>query len=178
MTTRRWGIPTVPIILILLGVPQRVEAMELSTGVSAGGFLAGTVPHIAVSPQVRLLWHKDSGLIFTAQEMLSILVPNGDSVGAYAHSAATIGYATETRDFSVGPALSLYYMPACGTTLCGHVGGLAAGGHAAVNAYFFGALGLSVSASVEWIGGRSLILPGNAAAMVVAGPVLRWTTRE
>jgi hypothetical protein len=164
-------------ISLLLGVPLQAEALELSTGVSAGGFLAGTVPHVAVTPQVRLLWRKDNGLVVTVQEMLSLLVPNSDSVGVYAHTAATIGNAMESHDFSVGPSLSAYYMPACGTTLCGHVAGLAPGGHAQVNSYFFGALGLSVSASVEWIGGRSLILPGGVAAMVVAGPVLRWTTR-
>ena len=166
------------VCLLLLIVPLPAEALELSTGVSAGGFLAGTVPHIAVSPQVRLLWRKDSGLMFTAQEMVSLLVPHNDGVGVYARTAGAIGYAAENRDVSVGPSLSAYYVPACGAKLCGHVGGLAPGGHAQVNAYFFGPLGLSVNASVEWIGGRSLVLPGGVAAMIVAGPVLRWTTRE
>ncbi len=65
-------------------------------------------------------------------------------------------------------------MPACGAALCGRVVGLAPGGHARVNVYFFGRLGLSVSASLEWIGGRSLVLPGNLATTIVAGPVIRW----
>jgi hypothetical protein len=38
-------------------------------------------------------------------------------------------------------------------------------------------LGVSVSANVDWIGGRSRVLPGGLAAMIVAGPVLRWSAK-
>jgi hypothetical protein len=28
---------------------------------------------------------------------------------------------------------------------------------------------------VDWVGGNSLVLPGDVAEMVVAGPVIRWS---
>lgn len=177
-TGRRYT-QTALVLCSLLGVPAPAQALELSTGVSAGGFLAGTVPHIAVSPHVRLSLRKDSGLMFAAQGMLSVLLPNnGDGVGVYGQTTAVVGYAAETRDFSVGPSLSIYTMPACGAKLCGRVVGVAPGGHAQVNAYLFGPLGVSVNADVDWLGGKSLVLAGGVATMVVVGPVLRWATRE
>lgn len=49
-----------------------------------------------------------------------------------------------------------------------------AGGQAQASLYFTGPLGAAVSVNVDWVGGSSLILPGGVAAMIVAGPVLRW----
>ena len=166
--------------LLLVTVPLPAQALELSTGIGVGGVLAGTVPHIGVSPQVRLLWRLDNGVIFTAQGMPSILVPsNQDGVGLYVHTAGTVGYAWEERDFSLGPSLSAYDIVACGVAVCGRVVGLAPGGHAQVNAYFLGPLGISASVDVDWIGGRSLVLHGSGVATtIVAGPVLRWTARR
>lgn len=51
---------------------------------------------------------------------------------------------------------------------------MAVGGHAQMNAYVAGPLGVSVSANVDWIGGNGLVLPGHASVIAVAGPVLRW----
>lgn len=70
-----------------------------------------------------------------------------------------------------------YYMHACGVTLCGPVAGAAPGGHAQTDVYLTGPLGVSVSANVDWVGGRSLVLPGGMAVMVAAGPTLRWNTK-
>lgn len=35
-------------------------------------------------------------------------------------------------------------------------------------------LGITLAGDVGWYGGDSLVLPGNAAATITAGPVLRW----
>lgn len=155
------------------------EAFELSGGIGFGGVLAGTVPRLAVSPHAVMSWPTSNGFLFAAHEMISILMPTSrGGPGVYEQTSAVIGYASEKQDFSLGPSLSLYYMPACGAKICGRVGGLAAGGHAQVNAYVFGRLGVSVNASLDWISGRSGVLPGSLAATIVAGPVLRWSQEK
>lgn len=157
-------------------VTPRAEAFELSGGVSVGGMLIGTVPHLAVSPHASASWRRDNGFMFAAHEMCSILIPaHGEAgPGVYNQTSAAIGYAWERQSFSVGPSLSFYSMSACGATLCGRVVGLSLGGRAQVNVYFAGPFGIAVSGSLEWVGGRSLVLPGGPAATIVAGPVLRW----
>lgn len=118
-------------------------------------------------------------MLFMAHDLLSILTPvNKAGIGFYNKTSITIGYAWEKVNLSAGPSLSVYSMPACGVTLlCGRVVGVAPGGHAQGEVYFAGPLGLSVSANLDWIGGRSLVLPGGIVAMAVAGPVLRWRSK-
>jgi hypothetical protein len=165
-------------VLVLVGVPMPAGAFELSGGVSLGGLLAGTVPHLAVSPHVGLAWRIQSGVLFTVHDLCSILPPiNKAGAGVYNQTAVAIGYTWEKGNFSAGPSLSLYSMTACGIKLCGPVVGVAPGAHAQTNVYVAGPLGVSVSANVDWAFGRSLVLPGGVAAMVVAGPVLRWSAR-
>jgi hypothetical protein len=164
------------LMLVLLPVPAR--AFELSGGVSLGGLLAGTVPYFPVSPHAGLAWRIQSGVLFTVHDLCSILPPiNKAGTGAYNQTSVAIGYTWEKGNFSAGPSLSLYSMPACGVTLCGRIAGVAPGAHAQTNVYVAGPLGVSVSANVDWVGGRSLVLPGGVAAMVVAGPVLRWSAQ-
>lgn len=158
------------------GVIPRAEAFELSGGVGLGGVLIGTVPHLGVSPHAGISWRAESGFMFAAQDMCSILIAaHGEAgPGVYNQTSAAIGYAWERWNLSLGPTLAFYSISACGATLCGRVLGLAPGGRAQVNAYFVGPLGIAVSGSAEWVGGRSRVLPGGVAAMIVAGPVLRW----
>ena len=164
------------VVLAVLGVSTQAAAFEISGGVSVGGILAGTAPHLAVSPHGDISWPMTSGFVFAAHETISILPPTHmDGPGVYEETSVAIGYAAETRNFSVGPSLSVYSIPACGATLCGRVAGVAPGGHAQVNAYFYGRLGISVNGTLSWIGGRSYVLPGGVVAMVVAGPVFRWS---
>jgi len=154
------------------------DAFELRGGVSLGGILVGTVPRFAVSPHLGISWRRDGGFQFVVHDLCSILPANDTlGVGVYNQTAAAVGYAFEKLDFSLGPSISAYSTPACGNTLCGRVIGLAPGGHAQVNMYVVGSLGVSMRASVDWVGGRSLVLPGGVAAMVTAGPVLRWMSR-
>ncbi len=163
--------------LALLGAPSRAEALELSGGVGLGGFLAGAVPHLAVSPHGAISWSTSSGFMFAAHEMASIILSTGKGgPGIDSHTAATIGYTSEARSISVGPSLSIYSMVACNAALCGRVAGVALGGHAQGNIYLYRWLGVSVNAGLDWISGRSRVLPGGVAAMVVAGPVVRWST--
>jgi hypothetical protein len=112
-------------------------------------------------------------------DLFSILAPiNKAGMGVYNKTSVDIGYASEKVNVSVGPSLSIYFMPVCSLTyLCGRVVGVAPGGHAQADVYVAGPLGVSVSASVDWIGGSSAVLPGGVAAMVVAGPVLRWRAK-
>ena len=166
------------VVLLLVVVPTPAGAFELSGGVSLGGILAGTAPRLAVSPHAGIAWHIDGGLLFAVQELFSVLPPIGTAgAGVVNHTSAAIGYASKGGNFSAGPSLSIYSMPACGATLCGRVVGLSAGGHMQADVYFAEPLGVSVSADVDWIGGSSRVLPGGVAAMVVAGPVFRLASR-
>jgi hypothetical protein len=162
----------------LVAVPMPSGAVELSGGVGLGGILAGTVPRLAVSPNAGVSWRMKSGFLFAVHDLFSILPPiNKDGAGVDNQTSVAIGYASEKSNFSVGPSLSIYSMPACGVTWCGRVVGLSPGGHGQANVYFAGPWGVSVSANVGWVGGRSLVLPGGVAAMIVAGPVFRWSAK-
>ncbi|WP_232379768.1 hypothetical protein [Polyangium fumosum] len=161
--------------MLLLIVATSAEAYELAGGVSLGGMLVGTLPRFAVSPHAALSWRRESGFSFGVDDLCSILPGTGRlGVGVYNQMSAAFGYAWKDGDVRMGPSFSVYTMPACGATLCGRVVGLSPGGHAQVNVYFGGVVGVSVSANVDWVGGRSLVLPGGWAAMLVAGPVFRW----
>jgi hypothetical protein len=163
--------------LLVVGATS-AEAHELHGGVSLGGILAGTVPRFAVSPHGGLSWRRENGLRFGVHDLCSILPETGRlGVGVYNQTSVSVGYVSKNVDVGMGPSFSIYSMPACGPTLCGRVVGLAPGGHARANLYFAGPLGVSVNASVDWVGGNSLVLPGGFAAMIVAGPVLRWESK-
>jgi len=163
---------------LILTASVQAGATEASGGISLGRIQAGTVPRLAVSPHVGISWPQESGFLFAIDDLCSILPPiNKDGMGVYNQISVAIGYAVKKGDFSAGPSLSIYSMPACGVTLCGRVVGVAPGGHAQTELYFAGPLGVSVSANVDWVGGRSLVLPGGVAVMVVVGPVLRWRVK-
>jgi len=168
------------LLVLVLMAPMPASAFELSGGVSLGGFqVGGTLPRLAVTPHAGISWRKESGMLFVAHDLLSILTPvNKAGTGIYNKASITIGYAWEKVNISAGPSLSVYSMPACGVTfLCGRVVGVAPGGHAQADVYVAGPLGVSVSANVDWINGRSLVVPEGVAAMVIAGPVVRWRSK-
>lgn len=166
-------------VSLLLAAPTSAEAFELSGGVSLGGVLAGTKPRFAVTPQAGMTWRLESGVLFAAHEALSILpATDRHGAGVYNQMSIVVGYGTERLSLRVGPALSIYSMPACNRALlCGRVVGLAPGGQVQANLYFVGPLGVSVSASVDYVGGSSPVLPGSVAVTVNVGPVLRWAKR-
>jgi hypothetical protein len=123
-------------------------------------------------------WRTESGLLFTAQELCSVLpLTNRLGIGIFNQVSAAIGYASAQYSFSVGPSISIYSMPACGAALCGRVVGLSPGGHAGASFYFTGLLGVAIDAHATWVGGGSLVLPGGVVVLVVAGPVLRWRSQ-
>ncbi|MFS8070856.1 MAG: hypothetical protein ACMG6S_31190 [Byssovorax sp.] len=166
-------------VLVLVFAPMPAGAVELSGGASVGGLQIGSVPRLAMSPHVDLLWRLESGLLFAVHDVFSILPPsNTTGLGVYNQTSATLGYASENSAISAGPSLSSYSMVACGATRCGRVAGVAPGGHVQASLYFTGTVGVSVSATVDWVGGSSLVLPGGVAAMVVAGPVFRWNSKR
>lgn len=158
-------------------MPTPAEAFEVNGGVTLGGVVAGSKPRLAVTPQVGLLWRTESRFLFAVHEMFSILpATNKHGVGVYNRTSAVLGYAAENMNVSAGPSISIYSMPACNTVaVCARVVGLSPGIHAQANVYFAGPLGVTVSAGVDWIGGSSRVLPGGVAALIVAGPVVRWT---
>jgi hypothetical protein len=113
-------------MVVLLSVSTPAEAVELDGGAGLGGILAGTVPHLAVSPHGDLSWARDNGFLVSIHEMISILPPTSkDGAGVYEQTSVAIWYAAATRNFSIGPSLSIYSMPACGAMLCGRVVGIA-----------------------------------------------------
>ena len=163
-------------MLSILLLPALASAAELSGGVSLGGFQVGTIPSFAISPHIGLSWRIKHDFVLAFHDLCSILPPLGDAeIGIFNKASMAIGYALEKATFSAGPAFSFYYVPACGLNLCGRVIGVAPGAHAQTDMYIAGPLGISVNANVHWVGGRSLVLPGGVAVMVVAGPVFRWS---
>jgi hypothetical protein len=165
-------------VLVLGVVPPQAEASELSAGVSFGWIQAGTAPRLAIGPHAGILWHIKKDILFKVHDLCSVVPPiQIGGAGVYNHTSVAVGYAWKDGDFSAGPSLAIYFMPACGDTLCGRVAGTAVGGHAQANAYIAGPLGVSAMATVDWVGGSSLVLPGQVSAVVVAGPVLRWRAK-
>jgi hypothetical protein len=163
---------------VLLAAARSADAYELSGGVSLGGILVGTVPRLTVSPHGGFSWSREGGFLFAVHDVCNLVPGTGMlGFGVYNQTSASVGYVSKQFDLSLGPSLSVYSLPACGATLCGRVVGLAPGGRVETNLYFAGALGVSASGSLDWVGGQSLVLPGGWAAMVVVGPVLRWGKR-
>lgn len=161
---------------ILLGAPRSAAAFDVNGGISAGGMLAGIVPRLALSPHAGVAWRWESGLLLEVHGAC-VLLPVGSrlGIGFNGQASAAIGYASERGTVSAGPSLSLYSMPACGHALCGRVVGLAPGVQAEASYYLGGGFfGLSIQANIAWMGGQSEVWSGGVAAMVVAGPVLRW----
>jgi hypothetical protein len=159
---------------------REAHAFEVGGGVGLGVFLAGTAPHLSVSPHATFSWRADSGFLLGAELSVSILpATNGDGVGVYGHPSLVVGYATENKRFSLGPSLAVYSLPACAVTSpghesCGRASGVAPGGHMQASIYFAGPLGVSAIANVEWLSGPSELLHDVVAATLIAGPVVRW----
>ena len=176
---RRCGLLGLLCASVLLVAPIPAEAFEVAGGVSVGGIQIGAKPQLAVTPQGAIAWRIGDAFLFAVHDLLSILpVANERGVGVHNQTSLVLGYATESARFSAGPSLSVYSMIACNSaSLCGRVVGLSPGGNVQASWYFAGPFGISVSGSVSWVGGRSLVLRDGVAAMVVAGPVLRWATR-
>ena len=157
---------------MLIGVPAPAEALEFSGGVSVGGIQIGTEAKLAVSPFIGLLWRKKRDFRLEVHNMFSVLP--GVPVGFYDRTAVTLGYASKTSNLSLGPSLSIYWMGVCGAVWCDRVAGIAPGGHAQTDWYFAGPLGVSVSANLDWAGGRSQFLPSILVVMATAGPIWRF----
>lgn len=155
----------------LIASPVAAQAFQINGGISVGGIQIGTEPTLAVSPFVGVRWRNEQGFLLELQNIFSILP--GRRIGVHDQTSATLGYAWNTGSFSLGPSLSFYSMFACVSVICLRVEGGAPGGHAQADWYFAEPLGVSVTANVAWYGGSSLVLPGNVAVMVTAGPVLR-----
>jgi hypothetical protein len=169
-------ITSAALLVLVLVAPIPAEAVEVAGGLSVGVFQAGTIPRVAVTPHAGISWRKESGFLLAVNDLFNILTPiNKAGIGVFNKASVTIGFGWKDIDGTVGPSLSIYSMPECGATfLCGRVVGVAPGGHVQAEVYFAGPLGVSVSGNLDWIGGSSAVLPGGIAAMVVAGPVLRW----
>lgn len=161
-----------------VALSSSASALDLSGGVSVGGMLAGVEPRLAVTPHVAVSWRADSGFLFVVRDMFSVLpAVNRHGVGIHNQLSAALGYGWETGSFSLGPAVSFYSMPACNPAFCGRIVGASGGGHAHVSLYLVGPLGVSASASVEWIGGNNGVLRDDVSATFLAGPVGRWDLR-
>ncbi|WP_437634699.1 hypothetical protein [Sorangium sp. So ce854] len=177
-TTDRQISTSAAFALLLSVVSTQADASELSAGIGFGGIQAGTVTHLAVSPHAGISWRINGNILFNVRDLLSVVPPiQIGGTGVYNSIIAALGYGWKNGDFSAGPSVAIYFMPACGSSLCGRVAGMAVGAHAQTNAYVAGPLGVSVSANVDWIGGRSLVLPGYVSVLVVVGPVLRWSVK-
>lgn len=163
---------------LLVAAPRSVEGFEVNGGVNVGGILAGMKPRLAVSPHVGIWWSTESGFLFAAQETPSILPALNDyGPGLYNQIAAVVGYGWNDYKITVGPAFSIYSIPACNLITCNRVVGISAGGHAQLDAYVLGSFGLSANVNLDWIGGNSVVLPGGLAVTAAAGPIVRWGSK-
>lgn len=170
--------PAAMLALVIGVASTQVEASELSAGVSLGWIQAGTAPRLAVGPHAGISWHIKKNLLLKLHDLCSLVPPiQVGGAGVYNHTSVSLGYSWKDGDVGAGPSVAIYFMPACGNTLCGQVAGMAVGGHAQASAYVMGPLGISASANVDWIRGRSLVLPGHVSVAVVAGPAIRWSTK-
>lgn len=156
----------------LLVVPAR--ATEVHAGVRVGAVQIGVDPRLAISPFGGMLWRSESGFLLELSNTFTL--SPGDDWGIYDRSAAVLGYGWPTGHLSVGPALSFYSMPACNYFICDRVRGIAVGGHAVLAYFFAGPLGLSVTGSLDYVGGKSRVLPGGPVVMGTAGFVLKFAT--
>ncbi|WP_437929047.1 hypothetical protein WMF37_07165 [Sorangium sp. So ce291] len=143
--------------LLLSVVPTQADASELSAGIGFGGLQAGTVTHLAVSPHAGISWRINGNILLGVHDLLSVVPPiQIGGAGVYNSTIAALGYGWKNGDLSAGPSVAIYFMPACGSTLCGHVAGMAAGAHTQINAYIAGPLGVSVSATSIGSAGAAL----------------------
>ncbi|WP_437923971.1 hypothetical protein WMF37_33690 [Sorangium sp. So ce291] len=156
----------------LIVVPGSANAFEFSGGVGVGGIQIGADPKLAVSPFAGLLWRREKDFLLEVHNMFSILP--GQRVGAHHRTAVALVYAWKTGKVSLGPSISVYWLPVCGITICSRVVGVAPGVHAQADWYFSEAFGASVSANLDWTGGRSRVLQDSLVAMVTAGPVWKY----
>lgn len=151
------------------------HAYEVNGGVSLGVLLAGSVPHLAVSPHVGAALRTQGGLLFGVGNFLSILpATNDDGVGVYDQTTLFFGLGSENKSITLGPSVSLYSVPASGNGHHGRVSGVAPGAALEALVYFAGPFGVVVRANVDWLSGDSLVLHDVVAATLVAGPVFRW----
>lgn len=163
---------------LLTAGPRRAEGVEVNAGVNVGGIVAGIRPRLAVSPHLGASWGTPSGWLLTIQDTPSILpAVNAHGPGVYNHLSVVAGFGWTDYNIALGPALSLYSMPACSPSLCSRVVGIAIGGYAQVDAYLAARFGLSATVNVDWIGGNSVVLPGNLLITAAAGPIVRWGAR-
>ncbi len=155
--------------------PTTLWTFQFSGGLSIGGIQIGAAPLLAVSPFAGAHWRNDQGFLLELHNMFSVLP--GRYLGVHDRISATAGYDWKHGVISLGPSLSLYSMVVCGAVICRRVEGLAPGAHSQIEWYFAEPLGVAVSANVAWYGGKSVVLPGNGALMVTAGPVLKWEAK-
>jgi hypothetical protein len=93
-----------PLVAVLL-VPTQVWALDqLSGGVSLGGFQAGTVPRLAVSPHAGVSWGIGSGFIVTIHDLCNFLPPINDAgIGLFNETSISIGYTSEKAISALAP---------------------------------------------------------------------------
>lgn len=153
---------------------SEAEARDYAFGITGGGLYAGSRFVPAVSPQFSISFRTDNGWLLTVAEVFHFLpARSAESFGAYNHIAVGIGRAWPSADLSGGLTLPSYIMPTCHGKLCGRVWGFGIGAYLQAN-WWLGPAGLSASFNLDWVSGRSLLLPSSLAAMGVAGPMVRW----
>jgi hypothetical protein len=174
MKTRRAAAAALGLIAAA-AVPGPAHGLELSATVTAGLFQVGTSAMFAVMPSLTLRLGPVQGLDLTLADGFMMFPGPGAPFGFDNRLSVGLGYSWPAFDVDVAGSLSGYWMHACGAELCGRVMGLAPGARARVSYFpWSSSLGITLAGDVGWYGGDSLVLPGNAAATITAGPVLRW----
>ena len=158
-------------------VPKTAEAFDLSAGVDVGGVLVGTRPRLAIRPNIGIAWRTEACLLLALSDAADLLpATDAHGIGVYNHTSVRLGYGWPNGRFSVGPALAIYSTPACGQRWCGRLTGLSPGGVVQLDYFFSEWLGVSASATVDWLTGSD-VLPAGAAASVFVGPLVKWSSQ-
>jgi len=166
-------VPALVAAAIMSWTGPPVHAFEIAGTASFGAFQVGTSTLFAVAPGLAVRLGARDGLNLVLQDDL-VLFPGPGRFGLDNRFSVGVGYSWPTVSIDAAASVSGYWLPACGTTLCGQVMGVAPGGRARVSYYPLDNFGVSVTGYLGWYGGDSLVLPGSVAATVVVGPSLRW----
>lgn len=162
----------------LLLTTSVADSLEVNAGIGVGGSQVARTSRLSIAPHLGLVFQPlGNGFLVSVHNTLNILPGTGQFMGIGFNDLTVIGlgYAFKDLNMSLGGSLAAYYMPVCGPTHCGPVQGVSPGGHARVDYYTVGPVGISVNVEVGWYGAKSSkILPGGLVVLATAGPILRW----
>lgn len=100
------------LIPLIVAAPHPARAIEVSGGVGVGAVVTSNLRRLAISPHVAVSWRMSDGFSIAIHERLNVTTSKKSGAGLYNQLSGAIGYAWDQVSFSVGPAFSIYSLPA------------------------------------------------------------------